>query len=54
MYQMKAFRGYWGPKPYFTTVNLPVIADSATQQLEFNKGGLAVIMHDLPEPAVKS
>jgi peptide/nickel transport system substrate-binding protein len=54
MYQMKAFSRYWGPKPYFTTVNLPVISDSTTQQLEFNKGGLAVIMHDLPEPAVKS
>ena len=34
MYQLKAFSGYWGPKPYFTTVNLPVITDSATQQLE--------------------
>jgi peptide/nickel transport system substrate-binding protein len=53
-YQMKAFGRYWGPKPYFTTVNLPVISDSATQQLEFNKGSLAVIMHDLPESAVRA
>jgi peptide/nickel transport system substrate-binding protein len=35
-------------------VNLPVITDSATQQLEFNKGSLAAIMHDLPESAVRS
>lgn len=54
MYQLKAFPEYWGPKPYFTTVNLPVIADSATQQLEFNKGGLAAVMHDLPESAVRT
>ena len=53
MYQLKAFPGYWGPKPYFSTVNLPVITDSSTQQLEFDKGQLAAIMHDLPESAVK-
>jgi len=54
MYQLKAFPRYWGPKPYFTTVNLPVITDSATQQLEFDKGSLAAIMHDLPESAVRA
>jgi hypothetical protein len=32
-------------------VNLPVITDSSTQQLEFDKGSLAAIMHDLPESA---
>ncbi len=54
IYQLKAFGRYWGAKPYFTTVNLPVITDSATQQLEFGKGSLAAIMHDLPESAVRS
>jgi peptide/nickel transport system substrate-binding protein len=54
MYQLTVFSRYWGPRPYFTTVNLPVITDSATQQLEFNKGSLAAIMHDLPESAVRS
>jgi peptide/nickel transport system substrate-binding protein len=53
-YQLEAFSKYWGPKPYFTTVNLPVITDSSSQQLQFNKGALAAILHDLPEPAVKS
>jgi peptide/nickel transport system substrate-binding protein len=53
MYQLKAFPEYWGPKPYFSTVDLAVIDDSSTQQLEFNKGQLAAIMHDLPESAVK-
>lgn len=54
MYQLKSFPQYWGSKPYFTTVNLPVITDSSTEQLEFNKGQLAAVLHDLPESAVKS
>jgi peptide/nickel transport system substrate-binding protein len=54
IYQLKAFGKYWGAKPYFTTVNLPVITDSATEQLEFDKGSLAAIMHDLPESAVRA
>jgi peptide/nickel transport system substrate-binding protein len=54
LYQLKAFSSYWGPKPYFTTVNLPVIDDSSSQQLQFNKGALAAILHDLPESAVKA
>ena len=53
-YQLKAFGKYWGKKPYFTTVNLPVITDSSSQQLQFNKGALAAILHDLPESAVKA
>jgi peptide/nickel transport system substrate-binding protein len=54
MYQLQAFPKYWGKQPYFTTVNLPVITDSSTEQLEFDKGQLAAIMHDLPESAVKA
>ncbi|HLI35898.1 MAG TPA: ABC transporter substrate-binding protein [Streptosporangiaceae bacterium] len=54
MYQLKAYPRYWGPKPYFTTVNLPVIDDSSSQQLQFNKGAIAAILHDLPESAVKA
>lgn len=53
-YQLKAFGKYWGSQPYFTTVNLPVIDDSSAEQLQFNKGSLAAILHDLPESAVKS
>lgn len=53
-YQMKAFDGWWGPKPYFQTVELPVISDLSTQQLLFNKGQLHGILHDLNAPAVKS
>jgi peptide/nickel transport system substrate-binding protein len=54
MYAMQAFPRYWGRKPYFTTVDMPVISDAATQQLQLDRGDLAIIMHDLPESAVRS
>jgi peptide/nickel transport system substrate-binding protein len=47
MYQMKAFPQYWGPKPYYTTINLPVIDDLATEEIEFNDGQIAAILHDM-------
>jgi peptide/nickel transport system substrate-binding protein len=53
-YALAAFDKYWGAKPYFTTVDIPVLTDPSTQQLEFNKGQLAAILHDLPQSAVRS
>ncbi len=53
-YQLKAFDKYWGTKGYFQTVELPVITDSSSQQLQFGKGELAAITHDLPTSAVAS
>ncbi len=53
-YEMKAYDGYWGPKPYFTDVDLPVITDSSAQQLQFSTGQLSAILHDLPTSAVAS
>ena len=50
-YQLKAFPGYWGPKPYYTTVNLPVIDNLSTEEIEFNTGKLAGILHDLTTTA---
>jgi peptide/nickel transport system substrate-binding protein len=52
-YEMKAYPGWWGPKPYFSTVELPVITDLSTQQLLLNNGQLHAILHDLNAPAVK-
>ncbi len=51
-YQMKAYPGYWGKKPYYTTVNIPVIDNLSTQEIQFNSGQLAGILHDLTTPAV--
>ncbi|MCW2524945.1 MAG: extracellular solute-binding protein family 5 [Frankiales bacterium] len=53
-YEMKAYDKYWGGVPYFTTVEMPVITDSSAQQLQFNNGQLAAIIHDLPSSAVSS
>ena len=46
-YQLKAFPQYWGPKPYYTTVNLPVIDNLSTEEIEFNTGQLDAILHDM-------
>ncbi|MGX7679170.1 ABC transporter substrate-binding protein [Jatrophihabitans sp. DSM 45814] len=53
-YTLKSYPKYWGAQPYFTEVDLPVITDSSTQQLQFNNGQLAAILHDLPSSAVSS
>jgi peptide/nickel transport system substrate-binding protein len=53
-YAMKAYPGYWGKKPYFTTVDLPVIDDLSTEEIQFNDGQLAGILHDLTTSAASS
>jgi peptide/nickel transport system substrate-binding protein len=52
-YGMAAFPDYWGPKPYFEKVEMPVITDTSAQQLQFNNGQLSAILHDLPSSAVE-
>jgi peptide/nickel transport system substrate-binding protein len=47
MYQMKAFPQYWGPKPYYTTINLPVIDDLSTAEIEFNGGQLDALLQGM-------
>jgi peptide/nickel transport system substrate-binding protein len=54
VYSLQEFPQYWGKKPYFTTVDIPVLTDASTQQLQLDKGDLAAILHDLPESAVRS
>ena len=46
-YQMKAFPRYWGTKPYYTTINMPVIDNLSTEEIEFNDGQLDAILHDM-------
>lgn len=53
-YQLKAFAGYWGKKPYYTTVNLPVIDNLDTEEIQLQDGHLAAILHDLTAQAVSS
>jgi peptide/nickel transport system substrate-binding protein len=53
-YGLAAFPDYWGAKPYFEKVDIPVITDASAQQLQFNNGQIAAILHDLPSSAVQS
>ena len=53
-YQLQSYDNYWGKRPYFSTVNIPVITDSSAEQLQFNSGSLAAILHDVPSSAVTS
>ncbi|PRC46912.1 ABC transporter substrate-binding protein, partial [Mycobacterium sp. ITM-2017-0098] len=53
-YSLEAYPEYWGSKPYFEKVEIPVITDVSAQQLQFNNGQLAAILHDLPSSAVQS
>ncbi|WP_197381520.1 ABC transporter substrate-binding protein [Mycolicibacterium mengxianglii] len=53
-YAMAAYPEYWGDKPYFETVEMPVVTDVSAQQLQFNNGQIAAILHDLPSSAVQS
>jgi peptide/nickel transport system substrate-binding protein len=53
-YELKAFGKYWGKKPYFTTVDLPVLGDLSTQQLKFDKGELAALLHSLNQSATQA
>jgi peptide/nickel transport system substrate-binding protein len=54
-YVLKAFPRYWGPKPYYTTVNFEVIPDTSTEQLELESGQLTAVLNDhLPSPAIQS
>lgn len=53
-YVLKYFPGYWGPKPYYTTVDLPVVSDTSTQQLELESGKASVLLTGLPTRTIAS
>lgn len=53
-YELARYPQYWGAEPYFDSVEIPVITDVTSQQLQFDSGKIAAILHDLPPPAVQS
>jgi peptide/nickel transport system substrate-binding protein len=53
-YQLKAYAGYWGDKPYFTSVDFPVLNDSSALQVQFNSGDLDGILSGLNASASKA
>ncbi|MGW4728559.1 ABC transporter substrate-binding protein [Streptomyces shenzhenensis] len=50
-YQMKAYDGYRGAKPAFSTVEFTVYKDTSAQQLALNNGNLAAIIGTVPAAA---
>jgi peptide/nickel transport system substrate-binding protein len=47
-YTLKAFPGYWGPQPEVQTVNIPIIPDIQTQELELKAGQVDIMTKGLP------
>ena len=44
-YVLTAYPKYWGPKPYYTTVDISQIPSFSTQELELKSGTLNVMLH---------
>jgi peptide/nickel transport system substrate-binding protein len=53
-YNLAAFTGYWGTKPYYTKVHIAIVPDISTQQVELQNGQLSMVLHGLPVNAVNS
>lgn len=46
-WELKAFPGYWGPKPQFTTVQFTLVPSFTTQALELQNGQLDLVYHGI-------
>jgi peptide/nickel transport system substrate-binding protein len=53
-YVLKYYPGYWGPKPYYTTIDLPVVSNVETQQLELETGKASILLGGMPTRTVSS
>jgi peptide/nickel transport system substrate-binding protein len=53
-YILTAYPGYWGTKPYYTSVQINIVPDISTQQIELQDGQLSMILHGLNINAVES
>jgi peptide/nickel transport system substrate-binding protein len=53
-YTMKSFGGYWGTKPYYSTINITIVPDVSTQEIELQNGQISMSLHGLPVNAINS
>jgi peptide/nickel transport system substrate-binding protein len=51
-YVISAYPGYWGAKPYYTTVNINIVPSITVQQAELQSSQISVLLHGLPINAV--
>jgi peptide/nickel transport system substrate-binding protein len=53
-YAISAYPGYWGAKPYYTTVNINIVPSITVQQAELESSQISILLHGLPINAVDS
>ncbi|MBO0691278.1 MAG: hypothetical protein J2P58_00140 [Acidimicrobiaceae bacterium] len=46
-YVMQAYPGYWGHKPYYTSVNIAIVPNETTEELELQRGQLDMVTDGL-------
>ncbi|MGW0632274.1 ABC transporter substrate-binding protein [Streptomyces sp. NPDC001984] len=51
-YVLTQYKGYWGPKSPFTTVNLPVYSSAAPLQLALDNGDVSAVVAALPSSSL--
>lgn len=51
-YDLSYYPGYWGPKPYFTSVTVKIIPNISTQEVEFGDGQLSLLLQGLTGQAI--
>jgi peptide/nickel transport system substrate-binding protein len=52
-YQLSYYPGYWGTKPYYTTVDIRIIPNISTQEIEFEDGQLSLLLQGLNTQAIQ-
>lgn len=53
-YVLSSDPSYWGIKPYCRTVDIQIVPDISTQEVELEDGQLSMILHGLPVNAVEN
>jgi peptide/nickel transport system substrate-binding protein len=53
-YTLTAFPDYWGGKPAFRTVEIPIVSDFSSQQLQFESGDLQMLLSNVPKASAQS
>lgn len=53
-FELRRFPGYWGSKPSFARIEIPVIADIGNQRLQLESGDLDMIVSGIPAGEVKT
>jgi peptide/nickel transport system substrate-binding protein len=51
---LTAYPEYWGTKPYYTTIDIHIVPNISTQEIELQNGQLSMSLHGLPVNAVNS